>query len=798
MRSTIAILFLLAAPALAAPRATVEDHQKLQQWRYRAEPVAVPAAGIRWSFAGASWSLDSGRLWLAEPVADGAVTGIVFEGKGRFHMDVPDPVEREQLRRFAKRPEMDAVDEPFTSFVLRLAGDVPVPLLQAVTPPAKGGFAVQPVARDRHLQWLTERLEDEDARILAALDTPGDRVLRVEMKTASFGWLTWDFDARRLETVRLMSYNTTYPYLEVWVSLDPGSPGSPAEWRPRPAPGWTPDVDIQDAGITVDLTQAGREKDWVAAHFKTTIRFTARPEGAQAVRLFLHPLARVDAVRENGRPIPFVRDAVGRRSRSLDNRIHDRSLLLLLDEPIHSGQPRTVEIEYEIQLTNYVPGRDWYPSSELDETFLRDLHTASLTLTTTGKQEVRASGRKTGERKDGDHVTSVWTVEQPVKMVTFSLAKSIRENFHEERFPADPASGIAGVPEIIVFGPRVGLGTAGKFADVAHQVAASVAFFQALFGQKLAVPTLYVTSIDGAHGQSFDGFLQLSARSLAQHGPGAGELFRAHEVAHQWWGHLVGPASYRDAWLGESLAEYSAMLFVESAMNDGGKTFQKIVRAYSDELTGSIESGFSEFSNPTVNFLNRSRGGRIGPIGFGWRASTGELPSAYTSLVYSKGPLVLHMLRVLLNDRFADPRSADKRSDQVFDDILRDFATTYRGGYASTHDLAATVARHAPGDWTWFFDQWIDRTAIPSYRWSETITPAPNGATLTLRVRQSDVPDGFHMPVPVRIDYAGGKAERRVVDVAKADETFSISLPATPKAVVFDPDGAVLAKVKKE
>jgi len=781
MRTAAAVLLLLAAPALAAPRATLEDYQKLQQWRYRAEPVAIPAGGIRWSFAGASWSLDSGRLWLAEPVADGAVTGIVFEGKGRFHMDVPDAVEKEQLRRFAKRPELEAVDEPFTSCVLRLAGDVPVPL-QSLQ--GKGTFAVQPLARDRHVQWLTERLEDEDARILAALDTPGDRVLRAEMKTASFGWLTWDFDARRLEPVRLMSYNTTYPYLEVWVSLDPESSDHLSQ-GPRPAPGWTPDVDIQDAGIAVDLTQPGREKDWVAARFKTAIRFTARPEGAQAVQLFLHPLARVDAVRENGRPVPFVRDAIGHRSRTLDNRIYDRSLLLLLDEPIRAGQPRTVEIEYEIQLTNYVPGRDWYPSSELDETFLHDLHTARLTLTTTSKQEVRASGHKTDERKDGDHVISVWTVEQPVKMVTFSLAKTIRENFHEERFPADPATG---TPEIVVFGPRVGLGTAGKFADVAHQVAASVAFFQTLFGQKLAVPTLYVTSIDGMHGQSFDGFLQLSARSLAQHGPGAGELFRAHEVAHQWWGHLVGPATYRDAWLGESLAEYSAMRFVEATMNDGGKTFQKILHADADELTGSIESGFSEFSNPAVNLLNRAKGDRIGPIGFGWRASTGEVPSAYTSLVYSKGPLVLHMLRVLL-------------SDPVFDDVLRDFAATYRGGYASTRDLAATVARHAPGDWSWFFDQWIDRTAIPTYRWSQTVTPgarASNTVTLSLRVRQSDVPAGFHMPVPVRIDYPDGQQERRVVNVTKADETFSFELPRAPKAVVFDPDVAVLAKLKKD
>jgi hypothetical protein len=134
------------------------------------------------------------------------------------------------------------------------------------------------------------------------------------------------------------------------------------------------------------------------------------------------------------------------------------------------------------------------------------------------------------------------------------------------------------------------------------------------------------------------------------HGAGAGAMFRAHEVAHQWWGHLVGPATYRDAWLSESLAEYSAMMFVESTMKDAGKTFREVLRADSDELTGSLQSGYSEFSNPAINLLNRSKGERIGPIGLGWRASPGEVPTAYSSLVYSKGPLVLHMLRSLLRD----------------------------------------------------------------------------------------------------------------------------------------------------
>jgi aminopeptidase N len=226
-------------------------------------------------------------------------------------------------------------------------------------------------------------------------------------------------------------------------------------------------------------------------------------------------------------------------------------------------------------------------------------------------------------------------------------------------------------------------------------------------------------------------------------------------------------------------------------MKDGGKIFREILRADSDELTGSLQSGYSEFSNPAINLLNRSKGERTGPLALGRRANTGEVPTAYGSLVYSKGTLVLHMLRSLLRDQSG--------SDDAFLEILRDFARTHRGGYASTSDFTATVARHAPGDWSWFFDPWINGTAIPSYRWSYTMAPgAGGGATLNLRVRQSDVPEGFRMPVPVRIEYPDGTEERRLVTVSKADETFPLALPRAPKGVVFDPDVAVLARVKKE
>ena len=40
------------------------------------------------------------------------------------------------------------------------------------------------------------------------------------MKTGDFGWLAFDYDAQRLEEIRLESFNTVHPATEVWVSLD--------------------------------------------------------------------------------------------------------------------------------------------------------------------------------------------------------------------------------------------------------------------------------------------------------------------------------------------------------------------------------------------------------------------------------------------------------------------------------------------------------------------------------------------------------------------------------------------------
>jgi hypothetical protein len=747
-----------------------EEYLQLNRWLYQAQPMAVPAGGLRWEKEGASWTLESGKIWLAEPTASGAVTGLVFEGKGRFRMAVPDPVELAQLRRFAEKPDLQEIDEPFSSLVLRTSGELPVAL-----PAATGGYKENKLARERHEHWLTQWLYDADARIVAALHTPGDLLLRVDTKTDRLGWLAFDYDARRLEEVRLESFNTGYKYPETWLSLDRAADRNA---QGRPSSRGNPEMDIQHADIAVDVTEAGRDKDFFKGRFQVGLRFAGERPGATAVALNLHSFAKLTEITEDGRPLPFIRDHIGGRKSILDKRVYDDSVVVLLGRPIVPGEARTLRFVYELDLTNYVHSRAWYPDWEGDETFLTDPHTARIELTARKKHTLRAMGRQ--EQSDplpDGRSHGVWVVDHPVKMVTFSFA----EKFHEETAKVD------GAPEVRCFGSKVEVGRRARFGEVARDVAKSLAYFGTLFEAPLpAQDPIYVTAIAAGHGQSFDGFIHLPEQSFDLLGPGLDELFRAHEVAHQWWGHRVGAATYRDAWLGEAFAEYSAMLYVRDTVPDGAKLFNEILRTYNDEQNGSIKSGFSKFTRFDVNLANRAHGDRIGPIGHSWRANTGEVPSAYSSLVYGKGALVLHMLDRLLAEATG--------SDQALLDVLRDFLKANQGRTVSTADFAAAVARRSPGDWSWFFDQWVERAEVPTYRWSA----ATSGNAVTLKVSQGDVPAGFRMPVPVRIELEGRAPAEQTVLVDGPEKTFELSFGAKPKGVVFNPDYAVLAKVKKD
>lgn len=787
MLRTVVGLALLAAPPLTAredPR--LADYRALQEWAFEVQGRELPPGGISVAVDDvARWELSSGSLRLMRPLADGTVTGLVFVGEGRFVVDVPDRAELSQLRRFAEDPALERLEEAFTTLVLRWAGDGLPAALTAL--PAPGGpFAPEAEAVDRHEHWLRRRFHDVDARVIAARGRPGDSILRAGMETAGRGWLTFTWDAALPEEIEVERYHPRYDVLESWLSLDRA-----ADRRPDGSPGPTrrPALDITAVDVTADLTEPSKEPLQGFAEVQpvrglVTARIEAAPlvGGLTALHLHLSPRAEVTAVRDaGGAELPFLRDHVGARSSALRKETWDDGLVVLLPAPLPAEAGVAIEIDYVLRFDGYAPGRSWYPAADTGAMALRDLHTGRMTLTVRRDYESRGMGEQVEAREDGGTRTEVWRLDRPTKMLTFTLARTSHEELMEHE----------DLPRVATFSSLGGHMTADRVHDVGADVVNSLAYFQRLFESPLELDSLQAALIPAYHGQAFHGFLHLGDFSVTTDSVAAVELFRAHEVAHQWWGHRVGWASYRDQWLSEAFAEYSAMLFVQAAVENGDRYFRDMLEAFTHELKGSLKSAFSPFARPGHSVLNRNALDRVGPIGHGFRCTVGEAPTAYQSQAYVKGALVLHMLRVLTHVMTG--------SDDAFFAILRTFADRFAGGFASTADFEAVVTEIVPADWGWFFDQWVRGAEIPTYRWSWEVRRGDGDApfSLELHVERQDVSDDFRVPLPVRVTLRDGREAMVLAMVDEDAESFSFPLPERPKKVELAPDWSVLAEIRK-
>jgi len=765
---------LLAPPALAAP---IDDYMLMSQHRF-GPPLAVPAGGVTLERETATWTLASGTIRLMEPLADGRVTGFVFEGSGTFRMTIPDPVELAQLRRFAKRPDLQQIEEPFARLVARSSADVTKRL--GVAPP-EGPYTSDDLADKRHQHWYVDHLTDADAHLVAATVNDAATYERIDVDTRSFGWLDWMLDSESYEEVTLTKFDSGY--VEDWLSLDLASDRKPDG---RPGPARRNPVELRNVIVDADLTSRGERgalgrtgEESVNARLEIRETLAALRPGVRALAMEISPLAReITATDWNGQPLTIVRDHLGKRSAQLDNDLRDPHLTLLLNEPLPAQGDVRISFRYELELMTYAPGDSWYPTVP---DLLGDTYTAMMEFVTPKRVELRSMGKKESVRQEDRNEITRWRVDTPVSMLTFASGA----RFDEEEVKSE------GAPDVISFGPHGGAFSGNMVRNVGVDVANALHFFGWLHDDPIGKGEFFVTGIPAGHGQAFERFLHVSELTFDHESPGASELFRAHETAHQWWGHRVGWASYRDQWISESFAEYVAMMFVESTVKGGDKYFQEILAVYDSMLKGSIQGGMSKFNRPWLVEINPAYRDRIGPVSLGRRAGTRQVPFGYQLQAYYRGPMVIHMLRMML-------RNASGGSDDKFIQFLREVQKRHKGGTASAADLEHALETVAPGSWGWFFDQWVDRSEIPELRWSYTLAPGEEGRQrLTLNVKRVSG-DGFILPVPVRVELADGRTAAFTVVVKNANETFERDLPSRPKGVMLNPDYAVLAVVKKE
>jgi Peptidase family M1 domain len=315
------------------------------------------------------------------------------------------------------------------------------------------------------------------------------------------------------------------------------------------------------------------------------------------------------------------------------------------------------------------------------------------------------------------------------------------------------------------------------FGPLAEKHVAITQQSQFLFGQSW--PSLifmpYISFLDGTQRQRLG--LTAAKDFVDQVG--------FHEFSHQWWGDLVAAESYRDVWLEEGFAEFSAALALQHTQGWGA--YERFWRNARKEI-------FAKRPHSAVADVD------AGPISQGFRLQTERSPYAYRSLVYEKGAYVLHMLRMMMWD------GADAVPDRRFIAMMQDYASSYVGKQAATADFQRVVERHmvpamnagGNGRMDWFFRQWVYGTDVPHYAADLHLESAGAEVRIKGKIAQEGVADDFRALVPIYLLFDRGQFVR----VGLLPMTGRVSLPVDvalkppkkPRAVLINARSEVLAR----
>jgi len=230
----------------------------------------------------------------------------------------------------------------------------------------------------------------------------------------------------------------------------------------------------------------------------------------------------------------------------------------------------------------------------------------------------------------------------------------------------------------------------------------------------------------------------------------------AHELAHQWFGDKVTCGSWRDIWLNEGFATYL-----------NGITYE--------HLDG--EEAFKIWREGEIDFITPDSDGSV------YCTDTTDIFRIFDGrLSYSKGAMVLHMLRYKIGD-----------TDffQGINNYLNDPDLAF--GYAKTIDLQNHLEAQSGIDLDEYFADWFMGGGYPSYQieWNQS------GSDLFIRVNQTQSHASvsyFEMPVPIKIIDDDGHEHWLRLENTENEQLFIQTVPYAVNSVAFDPDSQLITK----
>jgi len=541
--------------------------------------------------------------------------------------------------------------------------------------------------------------------------------------------------------------------------------------------------------------------------FSATVRITLRAnqDGVRVLPLDLSPRLRILSARWNGEPVEvYQRDAL--RANLLRNG-ESEVFLVVPTKPLATGEVGVLEVEEQGELfyragngVLYLSNRaSWFPQLQFQAAPFEASfeHPKALTVVCPG---VRS------EVVNGEVKTTTCKVDKPLRLFGFNLgsfeSSAVKRGGFEVEVYANktletaldtPRNAPIFVPPPLSPGQRRRMDTPlifspspmranplSRMPQMAEEIAGALEYFTSIFGPP-PLSRVVAAPIPGAFGQGFPGFLYLSTLAYLEDKnlPASDraewqvrnfrEILQAHELAHQWWGNQVTFDNYRDEWLAEGLANYSALLYLEK--RNGAKALEPVLQEYKRRLVEEDKDGNSPDS--------------AGPLVFGMRLRHAN-PVAWHSVTYGKSTLVLHMLR-------------NRLGDAAFLKLLGQLAREYAAKPLSTEDLRRAAAAMIPKDspdreLVNFFETWVYGTGVPRYELTSSVKGLAARKVVELRLKQSKVSDDFELDIPVEILLPGGKKISKWLRSGAEEEILEVSTGATPLKIVLDPKGTVLKR----
>jgi hypothetical protein len=524
-----------------------------------------------------------------------------------------------------------------------------------------------------------------------------------------------------------------------------------------------------------------------------TITFEPLTPGERVLKFGLLPNLRVTRVTDqNGQDLHFIQES----------RKEDGSFYVVLDEAPAMGREHSVSVEYvgDKVLVNagngsyYVNAREsWYPNlNGFGEKALYD-----LTFKVPPANMVISVGKLEGQTTEAGFAVSHWVTPVPVAVAGFNYGQYKKIDY-PDTITHYNISGyyLTELPDSLKpYENSAFLGAMSPTAMTKYALDQTRAQMQVctIFFGKAPYDSVYITEQPNFNfGQSWPSLVYLpisayidSTQRWMLFGQintkfnGFVQEVTPHEVAHQWFGHGVGWASYHDLWLSEGFAEFSAGLFLQQAV---GKKWEK---------------DYIDFwERQRVRILEKNNFGvspnDAGPLWLGLRLNSPRSAQAYQGDTYSKGAYVLLMLRSLM---YADHGPADNR-DQAFIDMMHDFMESHHDSPASTESFKAIAEKHMTkqmdlqqnGRLDWFFNEWVYGTQVPRYSFKYELQPADGGKVkVRAELKQSEVDDHFAMFVPVFADFGNGMVRLGQMGIiGNSTRTVDFILDRQPKKVALN------------